>query len=125
MFILNKKNLYLLGSFIAGFSIMTVELISSRIVAPIIGSSVYTWTSVIGITLLGLSIGSWFGGMLGDKIKNSSLLSYVFFISAILVSIIPTLAQNTKIILNSSNSILLLNLLVKHQHSFEVVLPLE
>jgi spermidine synthase len=104
-----RKNLYLFGSFVAGFSIMTVELISSRIVAPIIGSSVYTWTSVIGITLLGLSIGSWGGGKMADKIKNNNFLSYAFFVSAILVSIIPILSQNTKIIVNSSNSILLLN----------------
>ncbi len=109
---INRKNLYPLGSFIAGFSIMTVELISSRIVAPIIGSSVYTWTSVIGVTLLGLSIGSWFGGRVGDKVKNNCLLSYVFFVSAVFVSIIPILARNTQIILDSSDSILLLNILI-------------
>lgn len=108
----NRKKLYLLGSFVAGFSVMTIELISSRIVAPIIGSSVYTWTSVIGITLLGLSIGSWLGGKLGDKIKSNNLLSYVFSVSAILTCIIPVLSQNTKVILASSNSILLLNLFV-------------
>lgn len=106
----NKKMFYVAASFIAGFSVMTVELISSRIVAPIIGSSVFTWTSVIGITLFGLSIGSWVGGILADKVKNESLLSLSFLISSFFIFLIPLLSKNTDFLINSSNSILWLNL---------------
>lgn len=110
MKILDKKIFYVIASFVAGFSVMTVELISSRIVAPIIGSSVFTWTSIIGITLLGLSIGSWIGGKLADKIENKSVLSLSFLVSSILVFIIPVLSKNTEFLINASNSILWLNL---------------
>ena len=110
MKIFNKQALYVLSSFLAGFSVLVVELISSRIVAPIIGSSVFTWTSVIGITLLGLAVGSYFGGQIADKTDAEKSLPLAFLISAILVSLIPTLARNTDFITNSSDSILKLNL---------------
>lgn len=107
-----SKFLYLISSFLAGFSIMVVELISSRIVAPIIGASVFTWTSVIGLTLLGLAIGGWVGGKIADEITKYPPLSFAFFFSAFFVSIIPILAQHTKFITSASTSILQLNLLV-------------
>jgi len=120
MKIFNKKTLYIITSFIAGFSVMTVELISSRIVAPIIGSSVFTWTSVIGITLLGLSIGSWIGGILADKAGNKKTLSLVLLVSSILVFIIPVLSKNTEFLTSNSASILWLNLLLS---SYLFLLP--
>ena len=91
---------------------MVVELVSSRIVAPIIGSSVFTWTSVIGITLLGLSLGSFIGGKIADKIEKIKPLPLVFLISSVLVFIISILMKNVDFITNSSGSILTLNLLI-------------
>ena len=110
MRIFNKQMFYILSSFLAGFCVMTIELISGRIVAPIIGSSVFTWTSVIGITLLGLSIGSYVGGQIADKTEGNKSLPLVFLLSSILVSLIPVLAANTNFITDSSDSILKLNL---------------
>src|SRR3989344_4862824 len=110
MKILSKQTLYILSSFLAGFSVMTVELIAGRLVAPIIGSSVFTWTSVIGITLLGLALGSYMGGEFADKKEGDKTLPLAFLISSIFVSIIPVLAKNTNFITGSSDSILKLNL---------------
>ncbi len=110
MRIFNRQTLYIASSFLAGFSVMTIELISSRIVAPIIGSSVFTWTSVIGITLLGLAIGSFLGGKIADKTEGNEALPVAFLISSILVSLIPNFASSTDFITNSSDSILRLNL---------------
>ena len=107
---LNKKYLYVLSSFLAGFSIMAVELVSARVMAPIIGSSVYTWTSVIGITLLGLALGSWVGGILADRIKSERLLPLTFLVSAMTVAIIPILVSHTEFITNSSLGIAAINL---------------
>lgn len=110
MQIFNRQALYVLSSFLAGFSVMVVELISSRIVAPIIGSSVFTWTSVIGITLLGLALGSYVGGQIADRTDGDKSLPLAFLVSAVMVSVIPLLAKNTDFITSSSDSILKLNL---------------
>ncbi|MEK7564563.1 MAG: fused MFS/spermidine synthase [Patescibacteria group bacterium] len=105
----NKKILYAISSFIAGFVVMTIELISNRIMAPLIGGSVFTWTSVIGVTLLGLAGGNFLGGIVADK-KYSNVLPLTFLASGFFVVIIPLLAEHTNFILNSINSIMKLNL---------------
>ncbi len=109
---LNRENFYVINSFLAGFSIMVVELISSRIVAPILGASVFTWTSVIGLTLLGLAIGGWVGGKIADTVEGNRPLPIAFLSSALFVALIPKLAEYTDFITDASNSILVLNLLV-------------
>jgi predicted membrane-bound spermidine synthase len=53
-------------SFITGFALMAYELVAARLLAPTIGSSIYVWTSVIGIIIAALSIGYWFGGKVAD-----------------------------------------------------------
>ncbi len=109
---LNKENFYVVNSFLAGFSIMVVELISSRIVAPILGASVFTWTSVIGLTLLGLAIGGWVGGKVADTIEGNRPLPIAFLSSALFIALIPKFAEYTNFITNASSSILILNLLL-------------
>lgn len=71
---------------------MTVELTAARILAPYVGASVYTWTSVIGVVLLGYSIGSYFGGYWIDKYPSGRLVFYFFSAAAFLVAIIPLLS---------------------------------
>ncbi len=112
---INQKTLCIAGSFLAGFSLMTVELVSARIVAPILGSSVFTWTSVIGITLLGLSVGSFIGGKLADgkdEFRAKAMLPLTFFISSVLTFAVPILTKTTGFILDSSDSIVFLNIAV-------------
>ena len=111
---MNSK--YYITSFVAGFILMTVELTASRICAPIIGSSIFTWTSVIGSVLLGLSIGSLIGGKIIDKYsKNYSgekLLSFALLISSLLVYLIIPLSKIVSSLLDKSFSIMSLSIIV-------------
>ncbi|MFZ2038885.1 MAG: fused MFS/spermidine synthase [Minisyncoccia bacterium] len=107
-----QKILYIASSFVAGFALMTIELISSRIMAPIIGSSVYTWTSVIGITLLGLSLGSFVGGKIADRYQKNIVISLAFIFSAVFTALIPLLESTAKNFISLSDSIIILNLLI-------------
>ncbi len=94
---------------------MTIELISSRIVAPLIGSSIFTWTSIIGIILLGLSIGNLLGGRIADryvKIYKKRVLSISFLISAFFVYLIIPLSKNLDFIIDPSYSIITHSILV-------------
>ena len=53
--------------FISSFCVMIVELIAARLLAPHIGVSLYTWTSIIGIILAGIALGNYLGGKIADR----------------------------------------------------------
>ena len=55
--------IYLLA-FSSGFSIMGIELLGGRILAPYFGSSVHVWGSIITVFMLSLSFGYLLGGRL-------------------------------------------------------------
>lgn len=60
--------------FIASFCTLVIELVAGRILAPYVGVSLYTWTSIIGVVLAGISIGAWIGGGLADRYSPARLL---------------------------------------------------
>lgn len=67
--------------FIASFSLMVVEIVAGRIMAPYLGASVYTWTSVIGVVLTGVAAGNWCGGILAEKGATRKTLGLVFLLA--------------------------------------------
>ncbi|MGL5097995.1 MAG: fused MFS/spermidine synthase, partial [Planctomycetia bacterium] len=70
--------------FISGFCVMLVEIIASRLVAGHSGQSLYTWTSVSGVILGGISVGNWLGGVLADRFPSRPLVGVLFFVSSVL-----------------------------------------
>ncbi|HSA59490.1 MAG TPA: fused MFS/spermidine synthase [bacterium] len=60
---MGKKFLYT-TVFLSGMAVMAVELTASRLVAPYFGTSFLIWTNLIGVVLLVLSLGYYFGGNL-------------------------------------------------------------
>jgi MFS family permease len=70
-----------LTAFIASFCIMVIELVAGRIIARHLGSSLYTWTSVIGVVLAGITIGNLVGGRLADRFRPASVLAVLFLLA--------------------------------------------
>lgn len=97
---MKKINKYILLAFVTGFSVMTIELTATRIIAPIVGNSIYTWTTIIGIVLLGGSLGNHMGGKMIDKRNELSLVATLLLLASSLVMFIPILAQNIRKILS-------------------------
>ncbi len=64
-----SKNLWwaYLVVFIASGCTLILEIVAGRIVAPVVGVSLYTWTSVIGVVLAGISLGNYAGGVVADR----------------------------------------------------------
>ncbi len=56
--------------FLTGAGMMTVELVASRLIARYLGSSLYTWTGVLGVILAGMSLGNYIGGRMADSARN-------------------------------------------------------
>lgn len=100
----NKKNAYMLrvSSFIAGFSLMVVELIATRLMAPYVGSSIYTWTSVIGVILLGMAVGNYGGGVYVDRRGSHKVLSALFLVTSVTTFIVPLMTYFSPLIVLSS-----------------------
>jgi spermidine synthase len=69
--------------FIASFCTLVIELVAGRIMAPYVGVSLYTWTSIIGVVLAGISIGAWVGGILADRFPRPATLGWLLFLSGI------------------------------------------
>lgn len=79
--------------FIASFCTLVVELTAGRMIAPYLGVSLYTWTSVIGVMLAGISLGNYVGGRLGDRFPSVTTLGVLFLLSSILtLTILPLTA---------------------------------
>ncbi len=57
-----------------GAVLMALEMVSSRILAPHFGSSVYVWGSIIGVFLAAMSIGYFWGGKLADRQPTLAVL---------------------------------------------------
>jgi len=69
--------------FIASFCTLVIELVAGRIMAPYVGVSLYTWTSIIGVVLAGISIGAYLGGRIADRYPHSSTLGWLLFLSGL------------------------------------------
>lgn len=76
--------------FIASFCSLVIEMVAGRILAPFVGVSIYTWTSIIGIILAGISIGAYIGGKLVDRFPVRKTLGWLLLLSGIsALTIIP------------------------------------
>ena len=63
--------------FTASACTLIIEIVAGRILAPTIGVSLYTWTSIIGIVLAGISLGNYLGGRLADKYPSPVTLGLI------------------------------------------------
>jgi hypothetical protein len=77
-----KRSIYLFAV-LEGGTVMAVELLSARMVAPYFGSSLYVWATVIGFTLFALAIGYFAGGVIADKYSGPDTLLWVLLIASV------------------------------------------
>jgi predicted membrane-bound spermidine synthase len=75
-----KKYYFEIIVFITGAVVMVIELVGSRLLAPYLGTSIYVWTSLIGIMLASLSIGYYWGGRISkDKPTLRTLADIILY----------------------------------------------
>src|ERR1051325_10865228 len=54
--------------FFTSGSVLVLEILAGRLLAPYVGVRLETYTSVIGIVLGGIALGTWLGGRLADRV---------------------------------------------------------
>lgn len=72
-------------TFYTGFSVLVFEITGARLVAPFVGTSMYVWTSIIGVILLSLAVGYGVGGWWADVSASRKKISGLIFASSIAI----------------------------------------
>jgi MFS family permease len=54
--------------------VLVSEVVAARVIAPYVGLTLETFSAVIGCVLAGISVGSWAGGWLADRVPTRTLL---------------------------------------------------
>ncbi|HMY76799.1 MAG TPA: fused MFS/spermidine synthase, partial [Blastocatellia bacterium] len=67
---------------IGGASVMVVEILGSRVLAPVFGTTLHVWSALITVTLASLAIGYAWGGRIADKRPGLGTLMTVMAIAA-------------------------------------------
>ncbi|WP_455206975.1 fused MFS/spermidine synthase [Kaarinaea lacus] len=115
----NKLRLIWYGStiFISSAILLVLEIVAGRLIAPYVGVSIYSWTSIIGVILAGLSLGNWLGGRWADRGGGETgvgiilLLAAVFSIASLLsLTIVAPILQDSQLDLISSSFIYVLSM---------------
>lgn len=72
-------------AFLTGASVMVLEIVGARLIAPAFGTSTYVWTAMIGVILGSLALGFWIGGKAADRNGSAAYLGFLLFAAALLV----------------------------------------
>ena len=83
----SKAWLYL-TVFLTGASVMVIELLGTRLIAPFYGASLYVWSSLISVTMIALAIGYFVGGHWADRAQRTGL-SLIIALAALFTLLIP------------------------------------
>ena len=68
--------------FISAACLMALEIVAGRLIARHLGTSLYTWTSVIGVVLAGMSVGYYLGGRLADWWNPARFIGWLCLVSS-------------------------------------------
>jgi spermidine synthase len=83
--ILKSERFLLLVIFIAGFSSISMQILWNRYASLLFGASVYIFSLITGIVLLGIYLGSILSNKLLTKVNHEKNLLSILFISGILL----------------------------------------
>ena len=71
-------------------AVLVVEILAGRLLAPYVGVSLQTFTSIIGTILAGIAIGAWAGGAAADRVDPRRLIPVLLTLGgALTIATIP------------------------------------
>lgn len=71
----------LFTALVTGAVVMALEILGSRLLAPVFGNSLYVWGALIGVILGAMSSGYAFGGWMSDRYPGGAVLSGLLLFS--------------------------------------------
>ncbi|MET0557789.1 MAG: fused MFS/spermidine synthase [Solirubrobacterales bacterium] len=79
--------------FAVGAASLGVEIAAARLLAPYFGASTIVWANTIGVVLVALSVGYWFGGRYADHHPHLRGLCFLVLAAALLIAVVPFAAR--------------------------------
>jgi predicted membrane-bound spermidine synthase len=79
--------------FVVGTGSLGAEIAAARLLAPYFGASTLIWANTIGVVLVALSAGYWFGGRVADRDASADGLYRLVLLGAALTAAIPFAAD--------------------------------
>ncbi|HET9186187.1 MAG TPA: fused MFS/spermidine synthase, partial [Solirubrobacterales bacterium] len=76
-----------------GAASLGVEIAAARLLAPYFGASTIVWANTIGVVLVALSAGYWFGGRYADRHPDLRSLCRVVLAASLLIAAVPFAAR--------------------------------
>src|SRR5690242_8380592 len=89
----DKAGLLIALVWLGGMSSLAVEMVAARLMAPYFGDSQFVWATLIGLTLIYLTIGYSLGGRLADRAPRPLALYQLTAVAAATIGLIPPLAS--------------------------------
>jgi spermidine synthase len=78
---------------ITGAVVMALEILGSRLLAPVFGNSLFVWGALIGVILAAMSGGYAFGGWVSDRYHGAQVLAGLLLFSGAWTFLIAWLGQ--------------------------------
>jgi spermidine synthase len=76
-----SRGFLLFTALVTGAVVMALEIVGSRLLAPVFGNSLYVWGALIGVILAAMSSGYAFGGWLSDRYTGGTVLAVLLLCS--------------------------------------------
>lgn len=76
-----SRSFLLVTALITGAVVMALEILGSRLLAPVFGNSLFVWGALIGVILAAMSSGYAFGGWVSDRYRGSAVLAGLLLFS--------------------------------------------
>ena len=76
-----SRTFLLSTALITGAVVMALEILGSRLLAPVFGNSLFVWGALIGVILAAMSSGYAFGGWASDRYAGGSVLAGLLLFS--------------------------------------------
>src|SRR5690242_15932309 len=80
-------------AFITGAVVMALEILGSRLLAPIFGNSLFVWGALIGVILAAMSSGYATGGWLADRYPGGVVLAWLLLLSGLWTFLLAGIGQ--------------------------------
>ncbi len=76
------RRLIVVVTLISNAALLVCQQVAIRLLAPLIGSSIETWSAILGVFLLGIALGNMIAGKLADRTSPRKLIAFSLFLGA-------------------------------------------